>query len=236
MTSITLQKPAILVVEDEADVRDLIVIHLQRMGCQVSDFVSAEEGLQCFNEAGRQFDLAIVDWMLPGMSGIELTNRIHKKVLVLMITARAAQEDVVEGLEQGADDYITKPFELGILQARVQALLRRSRLLKQETSDNSNTVIRFGQLVVDIAAHEARLGDQVLGLTPYEFKILASLLQNRGKALSRQQLIDLVQGEGVTVIDRTIDTHVFGLRKKLGELADAIETIRGIGYRMSIDE
>ena len=236
MTSTTPQKPAILVVEDEADVRDLIVIHLQRMGCQVSDFVSAEEGLQCFNEPGRQFDLAIVDWMLPGMSGIELTNRIHNKVLVLMITARAAQEDVVEGLEQGADDYITKPFELNILQARVQALLRRSRLLKQKPSDGSSALIRFGKLVVDTAGHEARLGDQVLGLTPYEFKILASLLQNRGKALSRQQLIDLVQGEGVTVIDRTIDTHVFGLRKKLGDLADAIETIRGIGYRISIEE
>jgi DNA-binding response OmpR family regulator len=214
------QKAKVLVVEDEADVRDLIVLHLKREGFEVTAVDDGEKGVKHFD--GALPDLAVVDWMLPGMSGLDVTKWIHenrKGLPILMVTARADSADIVRGLESGADDYVTKPFEIPVFLARVRKKLR------------------VGDLELNTETYDVAIGNgaEKLSLTPSEFKLLKALMLNQGRVLSRDRLIELVQGEGVTVVDRAIDTHVFGLRKKLGSAADFVETIRGVGYRMKSD-
>jgi two-component system phosphate regulon response regulator PhoB len=143
-----------------------------------------------------------------------------------MVTARADTADIVLGLEMGADDYLVKPFEIPEFLARVRALLRRSQ------SSPTPKSLQVGDLKVDVEAHTVVCGSNVVNLTPSEFKLLVALIENQGRVLSRDKLIALVQGAGITVVDRAIDTHVFGLRKKLGACSEFIETIRSVGYRI----
>jgi two-component system, OmpR family, phosphate regulon response regulator PhoB len=228
-------KANVLVVEDERDVRDLLSLHLKREGHEVIAVEDGEEALKILR--ARRFDLVVLDWMLPGVSGLEICKRLRSagnsgatssEIPVLMVTARADTADIVLGLEMGADDYITKPFDIPVLVARVRALLRRV----QATDSNGAGKIKMGNLTLDSEAHRAFCGEQELELTASEFKLLHALMMNVGRVLSRERLIDLVQGQGVVVVDRAIDTHVFGLRKKLGECAEIVETIRGVGYRI----
>src|SRR6185295_19150603 len=221
-----------LIVEDERDVRDLMTLHLKREGVDVVSVENGEEALRLL--ALEKFALVVLDWMLPGVSGLEICKRLRsaagsQRVSILMVTARADSADVIAGLDAGADDYITKPFELPVFLARVRALRRR-----QETAAAAKPgrKLQNGNLTIDLDAYEVTCEGQALQLTPSEFKLLSALMQNEGRALSREKLIDLVQGENVTVVDRAIDTHVFGLRKKLGLCSDVIETIRGVGYRV----
>jgi two-component system phosphate regulon response regulator PhoB len=226
-----MQKPNILVVEDEADVRDLILLHLQRDGYSTDFAADGEEALQKLQKGN--YSLFILDWMLPKMNGLELTRTLRKhlssSVPVLIVTARVETTDIILGLEAGADDYITKPFEIPVLMARVRALLRRASY--GEATQNSEK-IKIGALEIDTAAHEVRCEGELVTLTTSEFRLLTSLAQNRGRVLTRDQLIDLVRGIDVSIVSRAIDTHIFGLRKKLGACADIIETIRGVGYRI----
>jgi DNA-binding response OmpR family regulator len=221
------RKGRVLVVEDEEDIRNLIVMHLGREGHEVQSCMNGRDALNLLKK--EKFDLAVLDWMLPEMSGVEVIRELrkisdHDAIAILMVTAKATNADLILGLEAGADDYLVKPFELSVLTARARALLRRME--KKETS------LELGPLVIDEAAHEARLSGQLISLTPYEFKLLTTLVQNKGRVLTRDQLIAEVQGD-VAVVERAIDTHVFGLRKKLGECGDLIETVRGVGYRIS---
>jgi len=238
-TSSPLQKPRVLVIEDEADVRDLIVLHLKREGFEVTSVDEGEKGVKHFD--GTTPDLAVVDWMLPGMSGLDVTKWIHenrKGLPILMVTARADSADIVRGLESGADDYVTKPFEIPVFLARVRSLLRRAKQGSAVAETGAPKKLRVGDLELNTETYEVAIGanggkeSEKLNLTPSEFKLLKALMLNQGRVLSRDRLIELVQGEGVTVVDRAIDTHVFGLRKKLGTAADFVETIRGVGYRM----
>lgn len=220
-----------LIVEDERDVRDLMTLHLKREGVEVDAVENGEDALKLL--AKEKFALVVLDWMLPGVSGLEICKRLRgaggaERVSILMVTARADSADVIAGLDAGADDYITKPFELPVFLARVRALRRR----QEAASAKPSRKLQNGNLTVDLDAYEVSCEGQPLQLTPSEFKLLAALMQNEGRALSREKLIDLVQGENVTVVDRAIDTHVFGLRKKLGLCSDVIETIRGVGYRV----
>lgn len=231
------QKSRVLVIEDEADVRDLIVLHLKREGYEVISVDDGEKGVKHLEASAPVIDLAIVDWMLPGMSGLDVTRwvRESKSVLpILMVTARADSADIVRGLESGADDYVTKPFEIPVFLARARSLLRRGKQLSlQHTSGSAvSNLLRMGELELNGDSYDVSVGEEKLNLTPSEFKLLQALMQNQGRVLSRDRLIELVQGEGVTVVDRAIDTHIFGLRKKLGTHADFVETIRGVGYRM----
>lgn len=216
----------ILVVEDESDVRELMLLHLRRHGYEAIGIDNGEDAHPHL-ESGS-FDLAVLDWMLPGQSGLQLCKRWAGKLPLLMVTARADTADVIIGLEMGADDYLIKPFEIGIFLARVRTLLRRTR------GAVGTDCMRIGELEVDPAGYGVTLHGVPLKLTPSEFKLLLALMKNRGRVLSRQQLIEEVQGEGVMVIDRAIDTHVFGLRKKLGDGGDWIETVRGVGYRIKL--
>jgi len=218
----------VLVVEDEPDIRDLIVLHLSREGYQVESIANGDEALQRIDQG--KLDLLVLDWMLPSKSGLEILRELRKrfgndKLAVLMVTAKGASSDIVMGLENGADDYLVKPFELSVLMARARALLRRS--------EKKETALTLGALEIDEVAHEARLEGKAISLTPYEFKLLVTLAQHKGRVLTRDQLILEVQGGGVSVVERAIDTHVFGLRKKLGVSADLIETVRGVGYRIA---
>ena len=216
----------VLVVEDEIDVRELLVLHLKREGYTVSAFEDAESAIVALKQ--ENFDLAILDWMLPKMSGLDLCKHIRSQattnIPILLLTARADTMDKVLGLEIGADDYLTKPFEIREFVARVRALFRRA-------SQNVVQEQNIGPLKLNNASKKIFDGDQELSLTPNEFKLLATLMQKPGVTFERTELIKLIQGPGVAVVDRTIDTTVLGLRKKLGDKADWVETVRGFGYR-----
>lgn len=236
----TRKSAQILVVEDELEIRELISLLLLRQGHRVQQCGSAVEAVESLKK--NQYDLVVLDWMLPQMSGIDLLRESVSATRppVLMVTAKAEPSDIVMGLEAGADDYITKPFEPNVFAARVKALLRRSphfggSMAPVAAKSSSPDVIVMGNLSMNLASYEVKCGSEVLHLTPSEFKILSMMGANQGRVLTRDQLIEVVQGEGISVTGRTIDTHVFGLRKKLGECSELIETIRGIGYRVKAE-
>jgi len=221
----------VLVIEDEKDIADLIALHLKRDGHEVTTIENGEEALRVLSEDST-YDLLVVDWMLPGLSGLDLCKRIRseemgKQVPILMVAARAHASDIVLGLEMGADDYVTKPFELPVFMARVRALLRRANLIMEP----GQTEYTAGNLQLNTQTYKVTCCKKELQLTPSEFKLLVALVKSEGRVLTRERLIDMVQGEGVTVVDRAIDTHIFLFIKKLGKCADVIETIRGVGYR-----
>lgn len=232
MAESTLDRSAqILVVEDETEIRELISLLLLRQGHQVSQCTTAVEALEKLKK--NQFDLMVLDWMLPHMSGIDLLKSMPsaatERMPVLMVTAKAEPQEIVQGLEAGADDYVTKPFEPSIFMARVKALLRRQP--HKEPFEQAE-ILLIGDLSVNLASYEVKYRGEPLHLTPSEFKLLSTLALNRGRVLTRDHLVEVVQGEGISVTGRTIDTHVFGLRKKLGDHSEWIETIRGVGYRV----
>lgn len=225
----------ILVVEDEQEIRELIALHLLRQGYRVTECSSAEDGLSELNR-NNNYHLFILDWMLPGLSGVDIVDKIKAKTPqspVLMVTAKSEPTDIVAGLEKGADDYVTKPFNPAVLIARVKALLRRGH--QNTGSGQDDTEVQVSGLRMNFKLYEISYNGEPLHLTPSEFKLLGALVQNRGCVLTREQLIENIQGEGINVVGRTIDTHVFGLRKKLGGWGDNIETIRGVGYRVRVD-
>lgn len=224
----------ILLVEDEDEIRDLILLYLQREGHLVDAVADGEQAATKLD--GNDYHLVILDWMLPGMSGLDLTRYVRSnpsfdKRPILFVTAKVEPEDVAEGLNAGADDYLTKPFDTLVLMARVNALLRRQDWLAEQNG-KTTSVIKVGPLVMDTDTFDVHLDDEKMDLTRSEFRLLQSLMENQGKVLSRESLIGVIQGDGVNVVGRTVDTHVFGLRKKLGQRSDLIETIRGIGYRV----
>jgi two-component system phosphate regulon response regulator PhoB len=220
----------VLVLEDESDVRDLLVLHLKREGYETEAYEQAEEAWLSLQKSS--FDLLILDWMLPRMSGLDLCKKIrtelHSQTPVMLLTARAETLDKVIGLEIGADDYLTKPFEIREFIARVRALLRRSTPVIDVTLAQSTTPL----LELDEKGTRIFLRKKELSLTPHEYKLLAALIKNPGTTLERSTLVALIQGPGVAVVDRTVDTTLLGIRKKLGTDSDLIETVRGFGYRL----
>ena len=221
----------LLVIEDEAEIRELIEIILKRQGFQVSSFSQVEEFQRKSEQEKVSYDLMILDWMLPGQNGYDFLKSLRKKtewksIPIVMVTAKAEPHEVVLGLEAGADDYLIKPFDAGVLLARVKALLRRV-----DPESASKTLLNWGALSIHLESYEAFYEGEKLPLTPTEYKLLVIMVQHPGKVFTREQLVQAVQGEGVNVIGRTVDTHVFSLRKKLGDFGDHIETARGIGYR-----
>jgi DNA-binding response OmpR family regulator len=222
----------VLVIEDEQDIRDLIRFQLSSEGHQLVLAESVDKAMELMERLDK-IDLFIVDWMLPGvMSGLEFIKklRLQKKFLetpIIMITALSQADNIVAGLDAGADDYITKPFDLNVLQARVRVQLRNNLKSSKMTSDQ----LDFGLLKIEISKCRVTVGKEEIQLTSTEFKILTILAQKPGHVFTREQFINNIQGENIFVTGRTIDTHMAGLRKKIGEAANMIETIRGIGYK-----
>ncbi len=227
----------ILLVEDELELARLVVRELEGAGYNVQHAPDGLSALRLFVESSP--DLAILDWMLPGLDGLEVLRRVRHSspVPVLMLTARSEEVDRVIGLELGADDYLTKPFGTRELVARVRALLRRQERLQDLLAADraeGTTTLRFGPLELDPTAHVARIDDELLDLTRTEFALLHLLIRNRGRAFSRTYLHDAIWGQPAVDGDRSVDNAILRLRKKLAPLGDVVETVWGVGYRLSV--
>jgi len=225
-----MQKERILVVDDEEDILELVHYNLSRTGYDVSTVTTGELALRSVRASPP--DLVVLDLMLPGVDGVEVCRLLKRdpatrEVPVLMLTARGEEADVVRGLEIGADDYVTKPFSTKVLLARVKALLRRHH----EVLPDENDRVERGALVIDPRRHEVLVDEARVTLTATEFRILHLLARRPGWVFTRQQIIDAVQGDDVAVTPRSVDVHVVALRRKLGSVAESIETVRGVGYR-----
>jgi DNA-binding response OmpR family regulator len=229
----------ILLVEDARELAQVIGRELRAAGYET---LSAADGVAALELHRRERpDLVILDWMLPKMDGLEVLRRLRQSggqaaaTPVLMLTARGEETDRVVGLEVGADDYLTKPFSMRELIARVRALLRRAELLRAtlsaDTAAGGETLTR-GPLRLDSAAHLAALDGVALDLSPTEFALLSLLLRSPGRAFSRAYLMETVWQEASIGGDRSVDNAVLRLRKKLGSLGEAIETVWGVGYRL----
>jgi two-component system phosphate regulon response regulator PhoB len=221
---------AILVIEDEKDIQELIRFNLERDGYKVDVAASIEAARK---PLARQLpSLVLLDLMLPGENGLDFCRRLRsdertRQLPVIMVTARDEDADIVSGLEVGADDYITKPFSPRVLLARVRAVLRRSAV---EPGDSADRLVR-GAIEIDRTHHTVRIEGQPVILTLSEFRILDLLLRRPGVVFSRYQIVDAVHGSDYPVTDRSVDVQIVGLRRKLGSHGDQIETVRGVGYR-----
>lgn len=225
----------ILLVEDEMEMARVVRRELEANGYKV---VHAVDGIAALEQAEREDpDLVILDWMLPKLDGLEVLRRIRQRsaVPILMLTARREEVDRVVGLEVGADDYLAKPFGMRELVARVGALLRRlarvQAILGQDRSE-ARHVVRYGPLQLDPQAYMATRDGETLSLTRTEFGLLHLMMRNPGRAFSRAYLLDTVWGQSYVSGDRAVDNAILRLRKKLGDLGEAIETVWGIGYRL----
>jgi len=224
-----MSRGTVLVIDDEQDLIELVRYNLEKDGFEVVGALDGENGLRIARE--RKPDLVVVDLMLPGLDGLEVCRLLRgdertSRIPVIMLTARTSESDRIVGLELGADDYVTKPFSPRELAARVKAVLRRTGG-RVEPHD----VLRRGELTLDLARHEVLCRDEPVTLTATEFRLLHFLAARPGRVFSRGEMIDGALGREVAVLDRTIDVHVTALRRKLGPCGEAIETIRGFGYR-----
>lgn len=225
-----MKTPRVLIVEDEPAIAELLAVNLRHQGF---DPVVAADAEQAQKEVDRILpDLVMLDWMLPGMSGLSLAKRWRgaertKALPILMLTARGGESDKIEGLDAGADDYITKPFSTQELLARVRAVLRR------RSPEAVAEEVRAGDLRLDPVSHRVFWKDEELKIGPTEFKLLHYFMTHADRVLSRAKLLDRVWGDHVFIEERTVDVHVKRLREALGEAATMLETVRGSGYRFS---
>jgi two-component system phosphate regulon response regulator PhoB len=226
----------ILVVDDEPDLLELLRYNLAQHGYEVTCALSGEEALTLLD--ARPPDLVVLDVMLPGADGLEVCQAMKREtrtatIPIIILSARGEEADVVAGLELGADDYLTKPFSPRVLQARIKAVLRRQQI---DTAEEDSTVISRGDLMIHPGRHEVTLRGQPVPLTSTEFRILCLLVRRPGWVFSRQQIIEAAPGHDASVTERSVDVHIVSLRRKLGASGQAIETIRGVGYRFKEEE
>ena len=228
-------KQKILIVEDEPEIAELIRMHMDRNGFQTVVVHSGKAGI---DEIQRSMpDCVLLDLMLPDLDGLEVCRRLRRnaeteKLPVIMVTAKGEESDVVTGIELGADDYITKPFSPRVLVARVKSVLRRTETIDSEARTDGQITLGDG-LVIDTERHRVTMQGKTLNLTVTEFGILKYLAGRPGFVRTRDQIISAVHGGNTILSSRTVDVHVTALRRKLGEMGQMIETVRGVGYRLS---
>ena len=220
----------ILIIEDERDLAELVALNLERAGYEPHQAHDGRSGLARAGEIVP--DLILLDIMLPELTGIEVAQRLRVDpatagIPIIMLTAKATEADEVVGLTAGADDYVTKPFSLGVLLARIETVLRRSQAAEPRSAE-----LRAGPVEIRTDTHRVTVDNEEVKLTLTEFRLLACLIEGRGTVLSRKELMRRAIGPGVRVTPRTIDVHVTALRRKLGEAGGMIETVRGVGYRI----
>ena len=231
------QNKNILLVEDDPDIKELISFNLSNQGHQVFEANNGELGIEKARE--KIPDLILLDLMLPGIQGLDVCRIIKadqetKDIPIIMVTAMGQEEDIVKGLETGADDYITKPFSIKVLLARVSAVLRRSF---EEYDQDSNKSLLINGISIKPKLREVRFKDKVIdNLTFSEFQILYLLAGHPGWVFTRYQIINKIRGDNYPVTDRSVDFQIVGLRKKLGGAGKLIRTVRGVGYRFTPDE
>ena len=222
----------ILVVDDEPDISALVAYHLARESYRVRTAASGPEAIRAA-ELERP-DLIVLDLMLPGMSGLQVLEELRgrpetRDIPVILLTARREEQDRIQGLRQGADDYVAKPFSPQELILRVAAVLRRVQ--QAPPAGSGGKVVRVGPFSVDSGAASAEVNGELLELTPTEYRLLLTLMERRGRVQTRRQLLEAVWEVTANIATRTVDMHVQRLRNKLGDEADWIETVRGFGYR-----
>jgi two-component system phosphate regulon response regulator PhoB len=226
-----MKKPRVLIVEDESSIAELIAVNLRHNGFEP---IWSEDGESAQREIDSALpDLVLLDWMLPGQSGLALARQWRKDprtkaMPILMLTARGDEPDKVAGLDAGADDYVTKPFSTQELLARIRAVLRR------RAPEAAAERVEIGELVLDSATHRVTWQGTPLKVGPTEFKLLGYLMQHAERVHSRAQLLDKVWGDHVYIEERTVDVHVKRLRESLGAAAAMVETVRGAGYRLTV--
>ncbi|SET51790.1 two-component system, OmpR family, alkaline phosphatase synthesis response regulator PhoP [Natronincola peptidivorans] len=228
-----MNKRRILIVDDEEHILELIRYNLEKSGFEVLTSDDGEDALKLLETT--VVDMVILDLMLPGIDGIEVCKQIRRtkefdKLPIIMLTAKGEETDRILGLELGADDYVTKPFSIRELTARVKAILRRT----EDTLSSEGRILKLKDIVLDLEKHEVTVDGEIVELTLKEFALLKILMENRGKVLSRDVLLDEVWGYDYFGETRTVDVHIRHLRKKIGddETIKYIDTIRGIGYKM----
>ena len=228
------RKNQILIVEDEKPIRDMVYFALQNEGYQITEAVDGREATEHLAE--QTPDLILMDWMLPDTSGLELVRRIKRdeftsEIPVIMLTAKTDERDKVDGLDSGADDYITKPFSVKELAARIRAVFRR---VDPEGVENA---LSCGSLVLNLDSHQVLAGGRLVEMGPTEFRLLEFFMSHPDKVYSRAQLLDYVWGRSKFVEERTVDVHILRLRKLLKpyECHSMVQTVRGYGYRFSAD-
>lgn len=224
-------QPAILVVEDEPAQREVLAYNLEAEGFHVTKSENGDEALMLIAETDP--DLIILDWMLPGVSGIEICRRLKastqtRKIPVIMLSARGEESDRVRGLETGADDYVSKPYSIVELMARVRTQLRRVR------PATVGVLLEYEDITLNPETHRVTRADQPIKLGPTEFRLLATFMENPGRVWSREQLLDRVWGRDIYVDTRTVDVHIGRLRKALSKSGgnDPLRTVRGAGYSL----
>ena len=221
-----------VLIEDDPSIRKLVEYSLSSNGISIVSFPSGEEA---FESDLKDAELFILDIMLPGMDGMEILSRIRKdptlgRVPVIMLTAKDSEYDIAKGLDDGADDYIPKPFGILELISRVKAAIRRGRMNGEEKKKEP---LSSGDINMDVTSHRAYLGDREISLTQKEYALLEYFLTHKGIALSRDKLLTEVWGYNYVGETRTVDVHIRHLREKLGSEGDKIETVKGLGYRFS---
>ncbi|MCC5849532.1 MAG: response regulator [Verrucomicrobia bacterium] len=225
-----MSKGTICIVEDEEDIREILEIQLKREGYDTFSAETGEKGLRLIREHKPR--LVLLDLMLPGMDGFDVCRAMRSEkstraIPVIMLTARGEEADVITGLEIGADDYITKPFSPRIVMSRIKSVLRRG----ERAQEDPHGILEYGEIVVDQPRHLVKVHGEPVDLTATEYKLLVFLCKRPGWVFTRQQIVDNVRGEDYAVTERSVDVQVVGLRKKLADQADLIETVRGVGYR-----
>ena len=230
-----LQKPLVLVVEDEAALTTMLRYNLEKQGFRVEEAVDGQEAMTRIAEAAP--DIVLLDWMLPVMSGIEVCRQIRRRpatrdLPVIMVTARTEDQDAVRGLNTGADDYITKPFNMEALLARMRALLRRAGAVPVRGQHV------FHDITMDLTSHRVQRNGRSIHLGPTEFRLLEFLMQHPRRVFSREELLNSVWGPDIHVEPRTVDVHIRRLRKSIngdGEL-DIVRTVRAAGYALDTEQ
>ncbi|MFN7736443.1 MAG: response regulator [Pirellula sp.] len=227
-------KSKILVVEDDRSLSEILIYNLDKAGYEVSLAIDGRDGL---SQAQLKLpDVILLDVMLPIIDGIEVCRRLRSKpetahAIIIMLTAKSEEADQLIGFSVGADDYVTKPFSVRVLLERIKALHRR----KTAKVDEDNDIITRCGITLDRRRYRVTVNDKPVELTKSEFRLLDTLIRQPGRAFDRSELIDSALGEDTLVLERTIDVHIRALRKKIGPEADAIETVRGVGYRFRED-
>lgn len=220
------------IIDDEPDILELVAVNLEQNGFVAKGFLNSRDFYRAIEK--NKPDLLILDLMLPDEDGLEICKNIKQKeemshIPIIILSAKGEESDKVVGLELGADDYVTKPFSPRELVARVKAVLRR-----QGDKEESKRLFVGDEIVIDLKRYEVSVGTEKVNLTPTEFKLLRLMASKKGMVFSREQILDYLWGSEKAVIDRTVDMHVKNLRKKLGDGANYIKNVRGIGYK--IDE
>ncbi len=227
-------KQSILVIDDEKDILKLLQYNLEKEGYQVLLAKTGEDGLELAKH--KLPDLIVLDLMLPGIDGLEVCKLIRSQkstshIPILMLTAKSTETDQIVGLELGATDYITKPFSIKVLLARVKNIFRNK--IKKETGEDP---LKAGDFVINKERFSFTIKGKPVALTKLEFKILSFLMENRGIVFSRDKLLNGAWGGETFVVDRTVDVHIRSIREKLGKYRDCIETVRGTGYRFAEED